>query len=186
MEETELIRRMKAGDPAAFDALYERYSKSLFRTACLICGNPDDAEDVLQETFVTCVLHIGELRREESFRYWIFRILTRHARKLVREKGFSIPTSEIEEEADRSQVLLGDAGSGIDGLLERRVLEDALAALSPGQREVIVLYYYQDMSVREIASVLRIFEGTVKSRLHAGRKVLKSALQDAEEGKNGK
>ena len=76
MDERTLIRQMKSGDRASFDQIYEKYHVPLFRSAYLICGNREDAEDVLQDTFVTCWLCIGQLRKEESFRYWIFRIMT--------------------------------------------------------------------------------------------------------------
>ena len=86
MDERELIRQMKSGDRASFDRIYEKYHVPLFRSAYLICGNREDAEDVLQDTFVTCWLCIGQLRKEESFRYWIFRIMTQAARKRAKER----------------------------------------------------------------------------------------------------
>ena len=76
MDERTLIRQMKSGNRSSFDRIYELYHVPLFRSAYLICGNREDAEDVLQDTFVTCWLCIGQLRQEESFRYWLFRIMT--------------------------------------------------------------------------------------------------------------
>lgn len=75
MDEKELVQRLKGGDKAAFDALYEKYKNILLRMAYLISGQIFDAEDVVQETFVKCFLHIGELKKEEGFRSWLFQIL---------------------------------------------------------------------------------------------------------------
>ena len=91
MDERELIRQMKSGDRASFDQIYEKYHVPLFRSAYLICGNREDAEDVLQDTFVTCWLCIGQLRKEESFRCWIFRIMTQAARKRAKERSRQLP-----------------------------------------------------------------------------------------------
>ena len=75
MDDKDLIRQMKNGDRTSFDRIYEKYHVPIFRSAYLICGNREDAEDVLQDTFVTCWLCIGQLRNEECFRYWLFRIM---------------------------------------------------------------------------------------------------------------
>lgn len=79
MDEKELVQRLKGGDKAAFDALYEKYKNILLRMAYLVSGQMFDAEDVVQETFVKCFLHIGELKKEEGFRSWLFQILYRTA-----------------------------------------------------------------------------------------------------------
>ena len=79
MDEKELVRRLKSGDKDAFDALYEKYKNILLRMAYLVSGQMFDAEDIVQETFVKCYLHIGELKKEEGFRPWLFQILYRTA-----------------------------------------------------------------------------------------------------------
>ena len=94
MDERELIWQMKSGDRTSFDQIYEKYHVPLFRSAYLICGNREDAEDVLQDTFVTCWLCIGQLRKEESFRCWIFRIMTQAARKRAKERSRQLPDEE--------------------------------------------------------------------------------------------
>ena len=66
-EETELVRRMKQGERAAFDKLYEQYYDKLYRTACMITGNRADGEDVTQETFIKMYLHCTELKKDEQF-----------------------------------------------------------------------------------------------------------------------
>lgn len=72
MDEKELVQRMKAKDKTAFDALYEKYKNTLLRMAYLVSGQMYDAEDIVQETFVKCFLHIGDLKKNEGFRPWLF------------------------------------------------------------------------------------------------------------------
>lgn len=192
MEEAVLVTRMKEGDLSAFERIYELYHLKLFRTACLICGNRQEAEDVLQETFLLCWQHIGSLRKAGSFRYWIYRILTQTARDHAKRRSMEIPDGEI---VDTANALLTDqpgagqksgnlaaaaagtrAADPYDRLLEENAMVKALMTLDENARAVLVLYYYDELSVREIAGNLGILEGTVKSRLFSARKKLKKAL----------
>ena len=97
MDEQHLVRRMKTGDRSAFDSIYEKYHIPILRSAYLICGDRQDAEDVMQDTFVACWLHIRELRKDESFRYWLFRIMAQAARKTAKEHAVLVPDEMIQE-----------------------------------------------------------------------------------------
>lgn len=176
MDEQHLVRRMKAGDRSAFDSIYEKYHIPILRSTYLICGDRQDAEDVMQDTFVACWLHIRDLRKDESFRYWLFRIMTQAARKTAKEHAVLVPDEKIQDTADRSQ-LQQPVSDNYERVLDENIVENAFQTLSKQQREVIVLYYYNDMSVKEISKTLQVFEGTVKSRLFTARRQMKSALQ---------
>ena len=179
MDERELIRQMKSSDRTSFDQIYEKYYVPLFRSAYLICGNREDAEDVLQDTFVTCWLCIGQLRKEESFRYWIFRIMTQAARKRAKERSRQLPDEDIVNRIDQIAVSSSmEAADEYERTSDKTVLEAALSALDQASREVIVLYYYEEMSVREVAKTLGLLEGTVKSRLYFARRKMKKILQE--------
>ena len=179
MDEQELIRQMKSGDRASFDRIYEKYRTPIFRSAYLICGNRADAEDVLQDTFVTCWLCIGQLRKEESFRYWLFRNMTQAARKKAKEHSKQMPDEDIVSKMDNMATRRGaDTADDYERTESKIVMESALSALDQTSREVIVLYYYEEMSVKEVAKTLGIFEGTVKSRLYFARRKLKRSLQE--------
>ena len=178
MDERELIQRMKSGDRAAFDQIYEKYHVPLFRSVYLICGNREDAEDVLQDTFVTCWFCIGQLRKEESFRCWIFRIMTQTARKRAKERSRQLPDEDIVNRIDQIAVSRRmEAEDEYERTADKTVIEEALSALDQASREVIVLYYYEEMSVREVAKTLGLLEGTVKSRLYFARRKMKKILQ---------
>ena len=179
MDECKLIRQMKSGDHSSFNQIYEKYHVPIFRSALLICGNREDAEDVLQDTFVTCWLCIGQLRKEESFRYWIFRIMTQAARKRAKERSRQLSDEDIVNRIDQMAVSSSmEAADEYERTSDKTVLEAALSALDQASREVIVLYYYEEMSVREVAKTLGLLEGTVKSRLYFARRKMKKILQE--------
>ena len=180
MEDTKLVQRLKAGDRSAFDALYVTYQNTLLRMAYLVCGSMADAEDVVQETFVKCYLHIGELKCDEGFRAWLFRILYRTAYRWAKKSRREISDEDVYVKAD---VSCKDAAS--DTALDREMQETvrrAVHSLGFKHRMVVVLYYYNDMPVKEIARVLGTTEGTVKSRLFGARKKLSESLKRLEEG----
>ena len=174
MDDARLASSLARGDRNAFDEIYEKYHIPLYRTAYLITGNSSDAEDVLQETFVTAYTKIGSLKKPGSLKSWLFRILHRCALSTMRRRGREVPDEQI-----------GDLAEGMDGMPvstacrelssaeDRLVISEWLRALEPIHREVVVLFYYNDMTTSEIARTLGIFEGTVRSRLYYARKELK-------------
>ncbi|WWR14963.1 RNA polymerase sigma factor [Lachnospiraceae bacterium JLR.KK008] len=180
MDESKLVQRLKAGDRQAFDILYEKYKNILLRMAYLVSGSADDAEDVVQETFVKCYLHIGSLKKNTGFQPWLFQILYRTAYAHGKKSRREIPDDEIAVRADAT-----DGVTSLDRILQserQRVIRTAVQALSFKHRAVVVLFYYNEMPVREIARILSTTEGTVKSRLFAARKKLGESLQQLEEG----
>lgn len=174
MQDEILVKRLQQGDRAAFDALYSRYRDEALRTASLITGSRTDGEDVVQEAFVQCYQHIGQLRDPARFKAWLFTLLTRAAWKYCRRRGREQPVAEFFDDAEKA----GESALGAVLRTEQsRALFAAVQALEDKQRTVIVLYYYNDMPVREIAKVLGCREGTVKSRLFAARRSLQKAME---------
>lgn len=175
MTDSELVRRMQQGDMQAFDALYERYRDDAYRLACLITGSRTDGEDLAQEAFVACAQSIGSLRDGSKFRPWLLRTLSRSAWKYCRKAKRETPVSEFFEgetgESALSAVLRTD---------EQRRLYAALDTLDEKRRVTVVLYYFDDRSVKEIAQATGVTEGTVKSRLFSARRHLRQALTDRE------
>lgn len=180
MDETKLVQRLKAGDRQAFDALYEKYKNILLRMAYLVSGSVDDAEDIAQETFVKCYLHIGSLKKNTGFQPWLFQILYRTAYAYIKKSKREIPDDEIGRQADAT-----DGVTSLDRILQsetQRAISAAVHALSFKHRAVVVLFYYNEMPVKEIAKVLGTTEGTVKSRLFVARRKLGENLQQLMEG----
>lgn len=169
------VKRLQSGEDAAFDLIFAAYQRQAVRTAALITGDASLAEDVAQEAFVNCLLYIRELREPSRFRPWFFRILTRCAWKATQDNISAVDWSEALE-----QVLPSAADtypSEKAAVYEK--LYQALDGLSRKQRTTVVLYYFNDLSIKEIAEVTGSLEGTVKTRLFAARKRLKQALETA-------
>ena len=174
MEEiASLVKRMQKGDESAFDEIFGAYCKTAVRTAALISGDSSLAEDIAQEAFVLCIIHIGELKNPLAFRSWFFRILTRCAWRMSDKR---IQTSEWNDKAlpPRPDVYPSDGG------MQNEELRTALKKLGRKQRTAVVLYYFNELSVREIAHATSSPEATVKTRLFAARQRLKGALERKE------
>lgn len=192
--DVELIRKWKDGDEDAFDAMYQRYKHTAMRTAWLLCHNLADSEDIVQETFVQCYFHIQELRDEKRFRPWMLKCLVRTGWKLMKKQKKEMPEEEMELHMERERYLETTFSAKISGEpLEEAIAREfsgeitkAICRLSEKHRLVIVLYYYDELSIHEIAKITGCLEGTVKSRLHFARRQLKKMLSDAGEEEIGR
>lgn len=178
-ETTAWVKRLQTGDDSAFDALFAAYQKQAVRTAALITGEVSLAEDVAQEAFVSCLLHIKDLKEPTRFKPWFFRILTRCAWKAMEQK---IPAVDWGEALEKVMPSAPDTyPSEKEAVYER--LYQALDGLGKKQRTTIILYYFNDLSIREIAEATASLEGTVKTRLFAAKRRLKRVLEaDGQKG----
>jgi RNA polymerase sigma-70 factor (ECF subfamily) len=160
-QETWLALRAQAGDREAFDQLFRLLQEPLYRYIFSLVGARALAEDILQEVFILIYRKIRWLREPELLRPWVYRIATREAfRQLKRERRWSDNT---EDEA----VLLDLPAPSRDALAPELIAQ-LVARVSPASRAVIVLHYLHDMSLAEIAEVMGVAVGTVKSRLAYG------------------
>ncbi|MCI9593377.1 MAG: RNA polymerase sigma factor [Lachnospiraceae bacterium] len=184
------VKAMMAGDERAFDEIYHSYSKKLYRMAYFITGNHSDSEDVLQETFVKCYLHRGSLKNPERFESWIYQILVRTAWKLEKRKkrAGEISYEGVLEQEDASgaraaRQLCEDfsAPNPLEVFLQKESqteIGQMVKQLDIKYRTVVMLYYYNGLGVKEIAQIMGIFEGTVKSRLSKARSLLHRKLEN--------
>lgn len=187
------VEAMIAGDERAFDEIYHSYSRKLYRMAYFITGNHSDSEDILQETFVKCYLHRKELKNPEGFASWIYQILVRTAWKLEKKKRKTgeISYEGVLEQEDASGTRMArqlcedlSAPNPLEELLQKEAqteLGQVVRQLDIKYRTVVMLYYYNGLSVREIAKIMGIFEGTVKSRLSKARKLLYQQLESGDQ-----
>lgn len=167
----ELVLKLQKGDKASFEVLFDLYKAKAVRTAYLITNNRALADDIVQETFILCYFKIADLKDPTSFKTWFFRMLTRLAWKMSVKEKVSIPVDNIFEFAEAEDTHLVE-GEIIDKE-ESKWLMEAVEHLEIKKKITILLYYYNNFSVSEIAEIMGCFEGTVKSRLHAARKNLK-------------
>lgn len=140
-----------------------KYQTDLFRYAKSMVGNQADGEDAVSETILKAYENIDQLRSQRKFKSWIFKILTNECYSILRKRtriGLT-ETGEVPETAYYDMIEEGD-------------ILKLIQQMKPEYRNVLILYYYNDFSVREIANILEIPVGTVKSRLSRGRKQLRS------------
>lgn len=165
---------MLAGEPEAFDRFVRHFRSKVFRYAWLICGQPDDAEEVAQETLLRVFQSLDQLREPERIRAWVFRI-ARNACLMQRRKSIFAPSEVVE---------LDDELAGNDALPDlhlfqgelRAVLDRAILELPSSLRPVVLLRDLEELSTEETANVLDLSLDVVKTRLHRGRKALKQTL----------
>lgn len=170
--EQELLRRVAEGDQEAFCRIFERWQKPLFGFAYRLVGSASAAEDITQECFLALLKSAGRFDHRRA------RLIT-YAYAIVRNlacKYFRQCEPGLDEEEVQALVVRETAADRVLRDELSAVVAQAIASLPSGQRETLVLFEYEDLTVEEIASVLRIDPGAVKVRLHRARSKLKSLL----------
>jgi RNA polymerase sigma-70 factor (ECF subfamily) len=182
----ELLLRFRRGDEAAFEALVRRYERELYGYLRRYLGDDSLAEDVFQNTFLKVYLVRGRYEPGRPVRPWLYTIATRQAIDALRRQGrHQGARLEGRESADDLGTLLDGLPSPAPGPLDhasaaerRELVRGAVEGLPDFLRQVLVLAYYQGLKYQEIADVLSIPVGTVKSRLHAALVRLHEAWAD--------
>ncbi len=174
MDEQALIQRALRGDAAAFEQLVTPYLAVAYRTAYLITRSDDGAQEAVQEGLIEVYQSLGGFRPGAPFRPWFMKIVVHRALNQHRRGRKLVPLDEAPE-------LVSDPGespeSGVVDAEHRESIWNAVQELAPDHRAVVVLHYYQDFSVSDIAAMLEIAEGTVKSRLHTARRRIGRTLE---------
>jgi len=170
------VPQARAGDPAAWDALFRRYQKPLFVYAFELVHDEQASLDIVQETFVAATRHLGSLREDAKFGSWLFGIA--HQKCIQRWRGQDREANALRELAATPDEFETDPGE----LLMRRELEaefvNQLNQLSLPQRSVLLLHFVEDFSLEEIAGITATPLGTVKSRLHYAKRALGKMLKE--------
>ena len=176
-QEAALVRRCQAGDKEAFRALVEQHSEALFGTAYLMTRDRGLAEDAVQRALIQMWKHISSLRLRGSFKAWMVRIVVNEVNQQRRKKR--VPTIPLEKapevvsDCDETEAVVFRSE-------ERRSLRRALEMLPSEQREAVVLRYFSDLTIPEIATVMGQREGTIKSRLSRALDRLGEILRNEE------
>ena len=182
MDEREIIERVLAGDNDAFGLLVEAYQTKVYNLALRLCGNRDDAFDLAQESFFRAWRSLSGFQFESSFSTWLFRLCSNICLDWLRAKKRrpTVSLTSVDDEGEESQLELPDPGKSPAELLlaaeEREALARAMNQLPVEYREILTLRAIHDLSYTEIAEILKIKEGTVKSRLSRARLALRNKL----------
>lgn len=179
MDELDAIARLKQGDISGLKVLVKSYQVAAVRAAYLITQEQALAEDVVQAAFIRAYERIDQFDAQRPFKPWFMRMVVNDAIKQARRRQRLVPLTDHDEMTDTDQLI--DPNPGPDELMELTTMQDgfqqALKQLPPAQRAAIVMRYFLDMSEAEMSEQLQVPPGTVKWRLHAGRKRLQRILQ---------
>lgn len=177
MDKIKLVKQCQLGDIESFSELYKLYSRQALGMAYLIAGRSGLAEDIVHEAFIQCFNSIHTLKNIETFDIWFYKIVTRTGWRIVMKNKGSIKRGDFDDEISLAD---SHAAADLDSCESRLMIHEALSKLSMPLRTVIVLHYFNDLSIKDISKVLGCFEGTVKSRLYNAKKQLRQILHENE------
>ena len=180
--ERNLVSAVKNGDEKSFEELYKIYYKKVYFLAKTTLKNNTDAEDVLQQTFILTWKNISSLEDNDAFNTWIQKITLNQCHSLMRKNK---PEVSIDDENDKQEILELESDLMLPEVYAQKEdlkirLGKIIDGLSEVQRQSIQLYYFDEMSVDEIASVMNCSVGTVKSRLFLARNAIRTEIEEAE------
>ncbi|MBN1147129.1 MAG: RNA polymerase sigma factor [Anaerolineales bacterium] len=174
-EDCEIVFQLQNGSLEALGVLYDRHRSMVYRTALAITGDPEAAADLLQDVFLRLYRFADRIDRGRPLEPWLHRMTTNLSYTWVKRNSRWLRPLE-----DLADWLIGSGKNALQEVVEQRDdwerVQVAVSNLPLPQRIVVVLYYLNDLSVQEIAEVLDVPVGTIKSRLHYGRQTLKKSL----------
>ena len=175
MGNTDLIKQCQLVDLDSFSELYHLHRKKALGTAYLISNQKGIAEDIVQESFIECFQKIQSIKNPEAFEAWFYKILVRTGWRMVKKHNYFLLMGDQNMEGLSTAV---DFNSELDTSETNLIVHEALAQLSLPLKTVVILYYFNDMTIEKISKVLGCFPGTVKSRLYNARIQLHDVLNE--------
>ena len=184
LDDHRLISGLQAGDESAYELLIQRFQTPVYNLAYRLLNDQADASDVVQEVFLKIFRNVGSFRGDSTLRTWVYRIAVNEShnrrRWLFRHRRGETGIEETFDDSDGREKPLMDSGeTPFDFTVNREaqvLLEEALAEINPVFRAALVLREVEDMSYEEIAEILEVSIGTVKSRIVRGREALRRNL----------
>lgn len=171
-----LIKKSIDGDERAFRELYDKYKGKIFKTAYLMLRDEKGAEDIVQEVFITVYKKIYKLKYAEAFESWLYKITINRCNEYFRKNSKAVVT----DEEDMYQIYDTDIYAQPDERLlteeRNQQLDRIINSLSEKLKTCIILFYYNNMTIKQIADILGCSEGTVKSRLFKAKRAIEKKL----------
>ena len=176
----ELVSSAKSGNKKSFDKLYELTHNDVWYNCLSLLKDEENAKDIMQETYITAFLKLDTLKDEEKFCGWVTTIAVNLCKKKLKGKvEYQIDDEVLITEAETDELMLPE--EYIIKTEKRKVLLQIMEdTLSFNQYQTVLMFYFDEMSISEIAQGLEISEGTVKSRLNSSRAKMKTAIEDYE------
>lgn len=177
------IEALRAGDRAEFARLVDTYSTVIYRLGLKMLGNPQDAEDILQNTFLNALTHLAKFEGRSSISTWLYRIAANEALMMIRRRKSNFNLEDMQPE-DADDISLPETFVDWSLLPEKEllsgegktVLEKAIKQLPENLRMVFILRDVEDLSIKETAEILNLTEVNVKTRLLRARMALREQL----------
>jgi RNA polymerase sigma-70 factor (ECF subfamily) len=173
-----LVERVKRGDDSAFERLFSRHAERIFRFASRMCRHAQDAEDILQDTFLAAYRHLDTFRGKARFTTWLYAIAANSCRRTRRHAGAAATIDEPDRSNGHVPVDDWTRRPDVQAMRNdtRRAIEDAVAALPKDQRLVLVLRDMEGLSADEVGRITGASVPAVKSRLHRARMAVRNEL----------
>jgi RNA polymerase sigma-70 factor (ECF subfamily) len=185
MEKKLLIKTVKAAqkhDETAMRLLYNEYAKSIYHLALKLLQNKEDAEDMMQETFITAFTKLQKLKEPATFRNWLGKIASNKCTDLLRKRhgGMDADIWDLGEDipAEESPLMLPE--SSLDNKESARLISDIVDSLPTPQKMCVYYHYYQELPIKQVAEVLNANEHTVRSRLNLAKQKIREKLEALE------
>lgn len=175
-EDSRLVMRLQTGDLKALGELFERYKGVVYRTALAITRDERAAEDILQECFVRLYTYMDAVDADRPLKPWLYRVTINLSYDWAAKKPVVQPLDDVLEWLSGLQRAFPAPDDEVEERELMRAVREVIADLPAFHRAVIVLYYMENLTVAEVADVLQLPVGTVKSRLHYARERLRLAL----------
>lgn len=165
-----------------FRHLVEKYQNLVFAIAFRILGNREDAEDAAQEIFVKCFHGLGKFNKQAAFSTWLYKIAFNHSLDLAKKFRHSKYKTDWEKAEIGSSITSETRSeSEMDSRIIKSILKGAIDSLPPESRIIVLLYYYENLSLKEISEIMGFRENNLKIKLHRIRSKLMKQLQTKEE-----
>ena len=165
-----MIKALKKGKEEAYIELINTYGNKLFKTCFLMIKDEKEAEDIVQETFIKVFKYIKGFKGNSSLYTWIYKIGQNTMRDRYRDKVITIPYEDYTISEDN-----------VEGIVinreKKEILRNGLNEINFIYKQVLVLFYFEELSIKEISQILDEKEGTIKSKLSRGRKILGESLK---------
>jgi RNA polymerase sigma-70 factor (ECF subfamily) len=189
----DFILLLKRRDERAFDRLVRKYQNMVFSLALRFLGNFQEAEDITQEIFITVFKQIETFRGESSMSTWLYRIAVNHCKnriKYLARRPVARERESMERSDSKAEGLFASKPAKPDEILEARETErfimEALSDLDEDHKTILLLRELENLSYVEIADIMKLEEGTVKSKLHRARSAFYARFKELKEKKGSK
>lgn len=179
LKDSDLVRKTLQGDLKAFGELVDRYKHMVFTLACRILRNREDAEEIAQDTFVKAFKSLDTFLGDSKFSTWLYKIAYYHSLDKLKKKKRAIDTVSIDLKTPAKLQVMNEVLTDLEQQDRSRLVKAAIDRLTEEDAAIITLFYFEDLSIREISEIVLLSPQNIKVRLYRGRKQLANLLNSS-------